>query len=51
LSVPAGTARGGRINHQQRELDRAIARHGYYRSQADHERRELDRLRYHCGYR
>jgi hypothetical protein len=32
-------------------LDRAIARHGYYSSQADHERRELNRLRYQCGYR
>jgi hypothetical protein len=40
-----------RINHEQRELDRAIARHGYYSSQADHERRELNRLRYQCGYR
>jgi hypothetical protein len=55
----AGTARaddgreccGERINHEQRELDRAIARHGYYSRQADHERRELNRLRYQCGYR
>jgi hypothetical protein len=55
----AGTARADdwtehcreRINHEQRELDRAIARHGYYSSQAEHERRELNRLRYQCGYR
>jgi hypothetical protein len=55
----AGTARaddrrercGERINHEQHELDRAIARHGYDSRQADHERRELNRLRYECGYR
>jgi hypothetical protein len=55
----AGTARADdwrercdeRISHEQRELDRAIARHGYYSSQADHERRELNRLCYQCGYR
>jgi hypothetical protein len=55
----AGTARaddgrercGERINHEQRELDRAIARHGYYSRQADRERRELNRLRYQCRYR
>jgi hypothetical protein len=55
----AGTARaddsrdrcGERINHEQHELDRAIARHGYDSRQADHERRELNRLRHECGYR
>jgi hypothetical protein len=55
----AGTARaddwrdrcGERINHEQHELDRAIARHGYDSRQADHERRELNRLRYECGHR
>jgi hypothetical protein len=59
LAGTAGAARADdwrehcdvRINHEQRELDRAIARHGYYSSQADHERRELNRLRYECGYR
>ena len=40
-----------RINHEQYELDRAIARHGYRSWQADHERRELNRIRYECGYR
>jgi hypothetical protein len=40
-----------RINHEQFELDRAIARHGYHSWQADHERRELNRIRYECGYR
>ncbi|MGC1964911.1 MAG: hypothetical protein WA673_00545 [Candidatus Acidiferrales bacterium] len=40
-----------RINHEQFELDRAVARHGYRSWQAEHERRELNRLRYECGYR
>ena len=39
------------IRHEQHELDRAIARHGFYSRQADHERRELDRLRDQCRYR
>jgi hypothetical protein len=39
-----------RINHQQFELDRAIARHGYRSWQANHERRELNRICYECGY-
>lgn len=42
---------GQRINHEQYELDRAIARHGYRSWQADHERRELNRIRFECGYR
>ena len=42
---------GERIDHEQRELNRAIARHGYYSPQAEHERRELNRLRYQCSYR
>lgn len=42
-----------KIAHEQHDLDRAIARHGYYSRQADHERRELDRLYARCrdGYR
>lgn len=40
-----------RVNHEQFELDRAIARHGYRSWQADHERREMNRIRYECGYR
>jgi hypothetical protein len=40
-----------RIRHEQFELDRAIARHGYRSWQAGHERRELNRIRYECGYR
>ena len=40
-----------KIEHEQHELDRAIARHGYYSRQADHERRELDRLYAKCRYR
>jgi len=37
-----------RIAHERAELDRAIARHGYYSRQADLERRELDRLYAEC---
>jgi hypothetical protein len=40
-----------KIAHEQRELDRAIERHGYRSRQADHERRELDRLYARCRYR
>lgn len=40
-----------KIAHEQRDLDRAIARHGYYSRQADDERRELARLYDRCGYR
>jgi hypothetical protein len=40
-----------RIDHEQHELDRAIAHHGYYSPQADHERRELARVRYECRVR
>ena len=40
-----------RLRQEQFELDRAVARHGFYSRQADHERREIARLRYECGYR
>jgi hypothetical protein len=40
-----------KIDHQQRQLDRAIDHHGSWSRQADHERRELDRLYARCGYR
>ena len=40
-----------RIDHEQRELDRAVARHGERSRQADHERRELDRLYDECRFR
>ena len=40
-----------KIAHEQRELDRAIDRHGRWSRQAEHERRELDRLYEKCGYR
>ena len=40
-----------RINREQRELDRAVARHGERSRQADHERRELDRLYRECRVR
>jgi hypothetical protein len=38
-----------KIRHEQRDLDKAIAHHGYYSRQADEERRELDRLYDRCG--
>lgn len=40
-----------KIEHEQRELDRAIYRHGYYSRQADAERRELARLEERCRWR
>jgi len=40
-----------RIDHEQRDLDRAIARHGERSRQTDHERRELDRLYRECRFR
>ena len=40
-----------KIEHEQRDLDRAIARHGYYSRQANRERRELDRAYDRCGRR
>ena len=39
------------IRHEQHELDKAIAHHGYYSWQAEHERRELDRIRDECRHR
>lgn len=38
-----------KIEHEQRDLDRAIARHGFYSRQADEERRVLNRLYDRCG--
>jgi hypothetical protein len=40
-----------KIAHEQRDLDKAIARHGYYSRQANEERRELNRLYDRCGRR
>ncbi|MFZ0818913.1 MAG: hypothetical protein WAM91_02510 [Candidatus Acidiferrales bacterium] len=40
-----------KISNEERELDRAIRKHGYYSRQADSERRELARLHYECGRR
>jgi hypothetical protein len=40
-----------KIERQQRDLNRAIARHGYYSRQANQERRELDRTYDRCGRR
>ena len=55
----AGTSRAAnwrrdcdrKIDHEQRELDRAVERHGRWSHQAEHERRELDRLYEKCGNR
>lgn len=40
-----------KIQHEQRDLDKAVARHGYNSRQAEHERRELDKLYDRCGRR
>jgi hypothetical protein len=40
-----------RIDREQHELDRAIARHGYRSRQAQNDRRELDRLYGECRVR
>ena len=40
-----------KIRHEQRDLDKAIARHGYYSRKANEERRELDRVSDRCGRR
>jgi len=40
-----------KIRHEQRDLDKAIARHGYYSRKANEERRELDRVYDTCGRR
>lgn len=47
----AGEGCAKRIDHERHELDRAIARHGYWSRQAEHERQELVRLRDECRYR
>jgi hypothetical protein len=38
-----------KIKKEERELDRAVRRHGYYNRQANDERRELSRLQSECG--
>jgi hypothetical protein len=40
-----------KIQREERDLDRAIRRFGYYSRQANGERRELRRLQGACGYR
>lgn len=40
-----------RIAKEERELDRAVARHGYYSRQAENERREIARLQWECSHR
>jgi hypothetical protein len=36
------------VQQQERELNRAIERHGFYSRQADHERRDVERAREKC---
>lgn len=51
ISIPsAAQARDceDRIRHEEHELDRAVAKHGYYSRQAEHERNEIARLRAQC---
>jgi hypothetical protein len=36
------------VQQQERELNRAIERHGLYSRQADHERRDVERAREKC---
>ena len=40
-----------RIKKEERELDKAIRKHGYYSRQANDERLELSRLQRECGRR
>ncbi len=55
-SASAASAAGGpicdrRIAHERLELNRSVARYGFYSGPAIQERRELARLRFECGYR
>lgn len=36
------------VHQQERELNRAIERHGFYSRQADHERRDVEKAREKC---
>jgi hypothetical protein len=36
------------VQQQERELNRAIERHGFYSRQADHERSDVERAREKC---
>ena len=39
-----------KVREEERELNRAIERHGYNSRQADHERRDLERAREKCRF-
>lgn len=39
-----------RIRKEQRDLDRAIRKHGFYSRQANEERQELRRAQARCGF-
>ena len=38
-----------KVREEERELNRAIERHGLYSRQANHERRDLEKAREKCG--
>jgi hypothetical protein len=38
-----------KVHEEERELNRAIERHGFYSRQANHERRDLEKARDRCG--
>jgi len=39
-----------KVREEERELNRAIERHGFYSRQANHERRDLDKARDKCRF-
>ncbi len=49
LSLPAQADPCGKVREERRELNRAIARHGYWSSQAERERRDLRIAEERCG--
>ena len=47
-SVPALADSCAKVREERRELNRAIARHGYWSPQAEHERRDLRNAEASC---
>lgn len=47
-SAPALANSCGKVREERRELNRAIARHGYWSPQAQHERRDLRNAEASC---
>jgi hypothetical protein len=48
-SVPTQADSCGKVREEQRELNQAIARYGYWSPQAEHERRDLRNAEVSCG--